>query len=210
MEGKSIDIIGRGEGLTIEFKRTIRSAEKIAKTIAAFANTSGGVLFIGIEDDGSVSGITSELKELQKLEKASTENLDPPVQFLIKSEVISGKKILRVEVGESLHKPHLVQNHSGMRMIYVRIKDKSAPTPRLLFEGTADVEIQAFLDSRHVKSLLQYLKENDFITTKIYAKMINISEKRANRMLQDLATKQVLIKHVRNKNESYSLKYAAD
>jgi predicted HTH transcriptional regulator len=210
MEGESTKIIERGEGLNIEFKRTIGHAEKIAKSIAAFANTSGGVLLIGVEDNGVVSGVKSELKELQKLEKASTEYLDPPVALYIKSELIQGRKILRVDVAESLDKPHLVQNHSGVRMIYIRVKDKSVPVPRLLFEGTTDVEVKSLLDSRHVKSLIQYLKEHDFINTKEYAKMINISEKRSNRMLQDLAAKQVLIKHVRNKNESYSLKYAVD
>ncbi|MDR2588375.1 MAG: ATP-binding protein, partial [Spirochaetales bacterium] len=49
------DVMALGERLTVEFKREY--TEEIKKTIAAFANTQGGTLYIGIEDDGSLSGV---------------------------------------------------------------------------------------------------------------------------------------------------------
>jgi predicted HTH transcriptional regulator len=61
----TLELIQMGEGLTVEFKRTIDSPYKIAKTLASFANTSGGVLLIGIADNSTTIGITSELRELQ-------------------------------------------------------------------------------------------------------------------------------------------------
>jgi predicted HTH transcriptional regulator len=44
-------LIAEGEGDTLDFKKTISSASKIAKTIAAFANHKGGRLLIGVNDN---------------------------------------------------------------------------------------------------------------------------------------------------------------
>ncbi len=52
----TLELIQMGEGLTVEFKRTIDSPFKIAKTLASFANTSGGILLVGIADNRSTVG----------------------------------------------------------------------------------------------------------------------------------------------------------
>jgi ATP-dependent DNA helicase RecG len=49
-------IIQAGESYQVEFKRNVNS--DISKEIVAFANSSGGRIFIGIEDDGTIQGIT--------------------------------------------------------------------------------------------------------------------------------------------------------
>jgi hypothetical protein len=56
------DALRKGEGLTVEFKRSIAyevqsSVNQVLETIAAFANTADGTLFIGVEDDAKVKGI---------------------------------------------------------------------------------------------------------------------------------------------------------
>ena len=50
-------LIEEGEGFGIEFKRRISSAEKIARTIISFANTKGGTILFGVDDDGSIVGV---------------------------------------------------------------------------------------------------------------------------------------------------------
>lgn len=47
-------MIWQGEGVSLDFKKTITSCEKIAKTIVSFANHAGGMLFIGVADRKSV------------------------------------------------------------------------------------------------------------------------------------------------------------
>ena len=47
------ELIAQGEGKTLEFKRELPRFEQIAKTVIAFANTSGGRLLIGVDDDGA-------------------------------------------------------------------------------------------------------------------------------------------------------------
>lgn len=206
MDESTIQLIKRGEGLTIEFKRTIDRAFKIAKTIVSFANTSGGVLLIGVGDRGEVVGIESELAELQKLEKAVSHYIEKPVIPQFKIQSIDGKKLLRVEIRESAEKPHFALNEKNERIIYIRVKDKSVPIPKLLIQRDIQQDLSKLLSSRHVKTLIQFLRENDSITVKMYANMINISDKRSSRMLNGLAENQVLIKITRAKMEVFSLK----
>jgi predicted HTH transcriptional regulator len=203
----TIQLIKQGEGLTVEFKRTIDSPFKIAKTLASFANTSGGVLLVGVSDNKEVLGITSELHELEKLERACTDLIDKALTIRFKSEKLDNKILLRVEVDESQERPHYAINEKGQRMIYIRVKDKSVPTLRLFIEGQSDFDTKTLLESRHVRSLIQYLKEYDSVTAKVFSRIINISEKRAERLLNDLADKQVLLKLQKGKPEMFSLKW---
>nr|WP_295925393.1 ATP-binding protein [uncultured Dyadobacter sp.] len=208
MDKSIIQLIKEGEGLTTEFKRTVDSPFKIAKTIVSFANTSGGNLLIGVADDGSVPGVHSELRELQKLEKATVQLTDPQILVQIQSRTLDGKKVLSVFIAESADKPHYALNEKGERVIYIRVKDKSMPIPRLLLYNETDAETGKLLANRHVKTLITYLKETDSVTAKVFSRIINISEKRAERMLQDLAARQILLKISRGKPESFSLKWA--
>ena len=202
----TLDLIQRGEGLTVEFKRTIDSPYKIARTLASFANTSGGVLLVGVADNRDVLGVLSELREMQKIEKASTFLIEKPLLIRYKTVVLGGKKILRIEVDESEDKPHYALNERGERIIYVRVKDKSIPTNRLMLPGERDAETEKLLSLRPVKTLIQYLKQHDVITAKVLSQLLNISDKRAARLLNDLAEKQVLLKIERGKPIAYSLK----
>ena len=45
------EMILSGESTTVEFKRKFTSPEKIAKELTSFANTKGGYLLIGVDDD---------------------------------------------------------------------------------------------------------------------------------------------------------------
>ncbi|WP_353720617.1 ATP-binding protein [Dyadobacter sp. 676] len=207
MNKSIIQLIKEGEGLTTEFKRTVDSPFKIAKTIVSFANTSGGDLLIGVADDGAVPGIQSELRELQRLEKALVKLIEPELTVQIKTENLDGRKVLWVAVNESEAKPHRALNEKGERIIYIRVKDKSMPIPRLLLYNGTDAETEKLLATRHVRTLITYLKETDSVTAKVFSRIINISEKRAERMLQDLAARQILLKLSKGKPESFSLKW---
>jgi predicted HTH transcriptional regulator len=208
MHLSTIQIIKRGEGIFIEFKRTIDNVHKIAKTIVSFANTSGGVLLVGVGDKGEIMGIDSELHQLQKLERIASHLIEEKIVLEVKTEIVDGKKILRIDIRESEAKPHFAINEKDERITYVRVKDKSVPVPKLLIQGETPVDVEKLLESRHVKTLVQFLREQDFVTAKMFSRMINISEKRSERMLNDLAGKHILLKNTRGKVELFSLKWA--
>ena len=49
--------ISEGEGQQLDFKFAITDSKKIARSMAAFANSDGGVLLIGVKDNGKIVGI---------------------------------------------------------------------------------------------------------------------------------------------------------
>ena len=65
------------EGKTLEFKRDLSSLKQVMKTVVAFANTAGGKLIIGREDDGSVVGVEDPLMGEEKLSNAIADSILP-------------------------------------------------------------------------------------------------------------------------------------
>jgi predicted HTH transcriptional regulator len=52
-----LKMIAEGEHLRQDFKTRVEDARKIARTLAAFANTAGGRLLVGVRDNGTVCGV---------------------------------------------------------------------------------------------------------------------------------------------------------
>ena len=55
------------ESQTLEFKRDASSLDSILKSIIAFANSAGGITLIGIEDDGSITGLSDAAKTQEQI-----------------------------------------------------------------------------------------------------------------------------------------------
>jgi len=54
------DMIALGEDSTRQFKADVRNADSLASEMAAFANADGGIIFIGVADDGSIPGLSKD------------------------------------------------------------------------------------------------------------------------------------------------------
>lgn len=202
------ELIEQGEGPTLEFKSTIQSADKIARTLAAFANTRGGILLVGVEDDGQVSGILSEAEEMGKIETAADQLLDPSVDVQYESRHVGEMHVLLIQVPESEQKPHRVKDPKGELQVYLRVHDKNVPAGKeaeKTFAYEPVVVDNAVLQSPKVKVLLQYLQTNEYITVKRYARLINISERRATKLLADLVEGQVIVPVDRGNGIGYAL-----
>ncbi len=202
-------LIEAGEGITLEFKSTIDSAQRIARTLAAFANTRGGVLLIGVEDDGQISGILSEAEEMSKIEQAAGSVCSPPIDVLYESQYEEEMHVLLIRIEESNQKPHFVRHISGERQVYIRVHDKSIPAGSTMEKQLHREPVtasKALLQSPNVKMLLKYLETNDFITVKRYAKLINVSERRAGKLLTDLAEAHLLTILEQDRGIVYALK----
>lgn len=112
-------IIGKGEGLTIEFKRATNSVPSDAyETIVSFSNTSGGTLILGVDDDGIIKGIDASQKNkiLKDLVSAinSVDNINPPLYLQPVSIDIDGDVIIAMQVPVSSQ----VHDHKGH--VYIR------------------------------------------------------------------------------------------
>ncbi len=198
------DLISRGEGSQLEFKATISAPHRIARTLCAFANTSGGTLLIGVSDDGRVSGVESEYQEVQKIERASDFFVEPPLTVAYETVGWEGRTVLAITVPESPDKPHYAIDDSNNRIIYVRNRDKSVPTNKLIVSD--NILDKTLLQSPPVRTLLIYLRKNDAITAAKLAQLINVSDSRANKMLRELAEQGLLLMIDEPRPVRYSLR----
>ena len=53
-----LEIISNGESSEVEFKRDTLQNYDLAKELISFSNLGGGMVLLGVEDDGSISGLT--------------------------------------------------------------------------------------------------------------------------------------------------------
>jgi len=199
-------LVEQGEGVRLEFKRTLSSAHRIARTLAAFANTAGGTLLIGVADDGRLVGVSSELREMRKIEEATDSLINPPLAVSYQTLAPDGRKLLILSVPESDEKPHYVIDEAGKQTIYVRAKDKSVPTSKLII--APDAPVAALVQSPGVRLLIQYLRRNDDITPEKLAKLTNVSTYRADKQLKLLTEQGLLLLLNKQRPARYALKLA--
>ncbi|AQG78595.1 helix-turn-helix domain-containing protein [Spirosoma montaniterrae] len=199
-----IALIEQGESNRLEFKRTLSSAHRIARTLAAFANTAGGTLLIGVADDGRITGVSSELREMRKIEEATDQLINPPLTVSYQTIAPDGRNVLIINVPESDEKPHTAISEAGKHTIYVRARDKSVPTNQLIINPEpADAQL---LKSPTARTLIQYLRKNDHITADKFAKLINVSEYRATKLLRQFAGQGLLLLIDNQRAGRYALK----
>jgi len=100
-------IIQRKEGEQLEFKSSMADINRLVEIVCSFANSGGGILFIGVSDDGHILGAEVGNNTIEKLTNTITDNTDPTIYPRITTPKIDGKKIIKIEVAPSKQKPHL-------------------------------------------------------------------------------------------------------
>jgi len=123
--------IREGEHQTQDFKFRIDDSKKIARTLAAFANTDGGRLLIGVKDNGKVTGINPE-EEFHMIQAASEIYCKPIVPFTSHVWEEKHKLVLEIIVEESETKPHKSFDENGILKTYVRSKDHTLLANKIL------------------------------------------------------------------------------
>jgi len=209
---KVLKMIQSGEGLDIEFKRRFSSYEKVAKEIIAFANTRGGYLLFGVDDDKSIYGVESEKADIELINDAALKYCEPPILIKISSLEIEHKEIVVVEVQESKIKPHRVQDYKkdielNTAQVYVRVNDKSILASKemikLIQTKTTEKSLVNYIIGNQEKAVFAYVDKNEIITVKELSKLANISERRASRTLIKLVRANLLLIHQKDNGESY-------
>ena len=198
-------LIYEGESQTLDFKRRISKAYKIAKTLAAFANTKGGQLLIGVEDDGKITGVDPHQESFQ-IQKAADYFCNPPVCInFTEVENEDGSIVLVVDVPESEQKPHYAQNKSGNWNVYVRSNDKSIQAGKTVINSMKYGQQEHTKLSRIEKTVIKLFDDLERITARLLGKALNMSERRARRMLVEMTQKGVLHSHDFEKEIFYTL-----
>ena len=205
-------MLEEGENFKVEFKQRFSSHEKIAKEIIAFANSRGGHILFGVDDDASIYGVLSE-KEIAELIKESAEKFcEPPVKYDLHFFEIENREIVIAEIFESENKPHRIQDYLpkidlNNSNVYLRVNDKSVLAGKEMIKimqaQSNNLKLQNYEVGNNEKLVFDHLDSNETITVKELSKLANLSERRASRTLIKLVRASLLNIHTKDNGENF-------
>lgn len=201
-------LVSQGEGTTLEFKHKVEHPEKIIREIVAFANSQGGSLLIGVDDDGTILGLKDAEEEAYALESAIQKHCKPPI--LLDSEIvpISRKRsVIHYSIAASERKPHAVKKDESTK-VYVRSQDRSIQASkemREILRRQRKPKDTRFTFGEKEKLLMEYLDTHGEITLPAFAALANIKKYYASKTLILLVLAKVLIIEPREGQDLYKL-----
>ena len=181
------DLIQEGEHQMLDFKFEISDSRRIARSLAAFANTDGGRLLVGVKDNGAIAGVRSD-EEIHMIQAAAEMYCQPKVEYTTEEWEINGKTVLEVIIPKDKHHKHKAPDNQGVYKIFVRVKDENLVADNVLIKvWKADKFARpakiAFTDTETL--LLHYLREHGEITLKEFQELAHISKRKAEAILAD-------------------------
>ncbi len=183
-------LVARGEGQRLEFKRKAAFPDKIVRELIAFANTDGGLLLVGVDDDQSIPGVKFPEEESLVIQKELKRYCRPALIYEETVIPVSGKRfVLQWLITKSDTRPHYYVT-DGVKTSFVRRGDQSIKASREMSEimrrsksprgtrftyGEAEQKIIHFLDTQSTISLRDFSKLtglNQFLASRKIVRLV--------------------------------------
>lgn len=199
-------LVLEGEGQHLEFKRKAAHPEKIVREFIAFANTDGGTLLIGVDDDGSIPGVKYPEEEIHVITAALQQTCRPLLVYQESVLPISeNRSVIRYDISPS-EKLHFL-NLDDKRETFVRVQDMSikasAEMQEIIRRSKKKRDVR-FVFGDAEKNLMGYLEQNPNITLQQYMKFSGLNRFLASRKLILLVLASVLKITASEKGDLYS------
>ena len=139
----------------IEFKSQF--TEEIYKEVIAFANTDGGVVYVGIDNEGNVVGLSDVDKEYTRITNGIRDAIQPDVTMFVRFTV-QDNKVVRITVSEGTNKPYYLKG-KGLKPngVFVRQGTSSVPaSPDQIRQMIKDSDGDAFEENRSLNQDLTF------------------------------------------------------
>lgn len=139
----------------IEFK--LQVTDEIYKEIIAFANTDGGTIYIGIDDNGNAVGIDNIDETYTRITNGIRDAIHPDVTMFIKY-TLQENKVVKITVGEGSYKPYYLKS-KGLKPsgVYIRQGASSVPaSPEQIRQMIKDSDGDVFEDMRSIEQSLSF------------------------------------------------------
>ena len=146
------------ESETVELKEIV--VDDIKKEIVAFANSAGGVLYIGVADDGSIAGVENPDGTTQQIVNMVRDSIKPDITLFLHYETreIEGKQVIAVEVQRGTERPYYLAK-KGLRPegVFVRQGTSSVPaTDTVIRRMIKETDGDSFEDMRSLQQDLTF------------------------------------------------------
>ncbi len=199
-------LVLEGEGQHLEFKRKAAHPEKIVRELIAFANTAGGTLLIGVDDDGSIPGVKYPEEEIHVIAAALQQNCKPLLVYQESVLPISENRfVVRYDVSPSDKLHFLILDKA--RETFVRVQDMSikasAEMQEIIKRSKKKRDIH-FVFGDAEKNLMGFLEQSPQITLHQYMKLSGLNRFKASRKLILLVLANVLKITASEKGDLYS------
>lgn len=151
---------------TLEFKREYTDDLKYA--VVAFANTDGGKIYIGINDDGSAQGIQNEDGTMLRITNMIRDVVRPDVTMFTEcvTEEINGKTVIVLNVQRGTARPYYLSG-KGVRPegVYIRQGASSVPASEAaILNMIKETSGDRYEDARSLNQQLTFEKATDYFT----------------------------------------------
>jgi len=154
------EFIAQGESLHSEFKSVRAHPDALGAAFVSFLNSEGGVVLLGVEDDGTISGVGDDVDTArQRIDRILSNNITPKATAYIETISVAGQNILKINLPRGLDRPYHTQrgqcfirlnagkrlaSRDEMRRLYLAVRAFYYDEVALLKSSLADVNLRAF------------------------------------------------------------------
>lgn len=127
-----LELVQKGESSLVQFKETISNINQLAQEFSALANTEGGVVLIGVSDNGEIKGLSAEQihKINQWISNAASQNVKPPISPLTEIITVGELNVLVVKIPSGYSKPYYT--NEGVAYVKMGADKRIAPPEEIL------------------------------------------------------------------------------
>lgn len=205
-------LVRQGEHQQLEFKRKANFPERIVCEMVAFANSEGGKLLVGVDDDGSIYGCKSWEEDAFVLKQTLERIVFPALELRLQRAAVDARReVLIYDIAASSNKPHFVRE-GDRKVAYVRVQDRCMQASREMVEL-----MRAARRSRGVSltigepegRLLRHLEQAPLTTLDETAQLLNFSRRKASELLIRLVRAGLLHIKPTEKQDVFTLAHEA-
>ena len=189
------DLIKQGEHQQLDFKHSITDSKKIARSLAAFSNSDGGKLLVGVRDNGTIAGVQSD-EEFYMVQAAADLYCRPAIKFETKAWKISGKTVLEISIPKvSGDKLVAAPNKNGLYKVYIRVNDENFIVNNIYLKAWNKKKFGKGILIRYdepEKTIFDYMQGNQSITFSKFRKLADLTKYKAEKILVNLIVLNII------------------
>lgn len=188
------NLIEEGEHEHQDFKFQISDARKIARSISAFANNSGGHLLVGVKDNGKVAGVRSE-EEIYMIEQAAEMYCRPAQKVECTVYRVDGKSVLKVDIAPSAQPPVMAQDDESRWRAYYRVADENVVASALhvkVWKRRNATAPTVFSMTDSERKLIAHIESEGDVTLREYMTLAHITRTTAEDSVVSLCAAGIL------------------